>query len=53
MERLYTASEIARKVTELGNEISQVYKGQELFVIGILKGGSCSWRTSSAALGSP
>lgn len=39
MEKLYTASEIARKVTELGNEISQVYKGQELFVIGILKGG--------------
>ena len=39
MKKLYTASEIARKVTELGEAISQAYKGHELIVVGILKGG--------------
>lgn len=39
MKKLYTASAIAQKVAELGEEISQAYQGHELFVIGILKGG--------------
>jgi hypoxanthine phosphoribosyltransferase len=39
MKMLYSASEIARKVTELGDEISQAYQDQELFIVGILKGG--------------
>ena len=39
MKMLYTAGEIAKKVQELGEEISQVYQGTELYVVGILKGG--------------
>jgi hypoxanthine phosphoribosyltransferase len=39
MKMLYTAGEIAEKVQELGKEISQVYQGTELYVVGILKGG--------------
>lgn len=39
MKKLFTASEIARKVALLGEEISREYQGNELFVVGILKGG--------------
>src|SRR5512137_758292 len=39
MKMLYTAGEIAKKVQELGEEISRVYQGTELYVVGILKGG--------------
>ena len=37
-EVLLPAGEIARRVKELGNEISRDYRGKSLFVIGILKG---------------
>lgn len=39
MKVLYTASEIAEKVAELGDKISLAYQGHELFIVGILKGG--------------
>jgi hypoxanthine phosphoribosyltransferase len=39
MKILYTADEIAEKVNDLGKEISQVYQGTELYIVGILKGG--------------
>jgi hypoxanthine phosphoribosyltransferase len=39
MKVLYTASEIAQKVAELGDKISLAYQGHELFIVGILKGG--------------
>ncbi|HPI92920.1 MAG TPA: hypoxanthine phosphoribosyltransferase [Deltaproteobacteria bacterium] len=39
MKVLYTAGEIARKVSALGEEITQQYQGHELFIVGILKGG--------------
>lgn len=35
---LYTAAEISKKVYELGERISADYKGQELLLIGIMKG---------------
>lgn len=39
MKVLYTAGEIADTIADLGERISQAYKGQELFIVGILKGG--------------
>ncbi|MGC9325065.1 MAG: hypoxanthine phosphoribosyltransferase [Desulfomonilia bacterium] len=39
MKILYSADEIARKVEDLGKEISSAYTGKELFIVGILKGG--------------
>jgi len=39
MKILYTAGEIAEKVKEIGKEITEVYKGTDLLIIGILKGG--------------
>lgn len=36
---LYNAREIARKVQELGEKITSVYEGEELYIVGILKGG--------------
>lgn len=39
MKVLYTAGEIAEKISELGDRISRAYKGNELHVVGILKGG--------------
>jgi hypoxanthine phosphoribosyltransferase len=39
MKILYTAGEIAEKVNNLGKEITQVYQGTELYIVGILKGG--------------
>ncbi len=39
MKILYTAGEIAEKVKEIGEEITRVYKGTDLFIVGILKGG--------------
>lgn len=35
---LISAEEIARRVQELGQQISQDYQGQDLVIIGILKG---------------
>lgn len=39
MKVLYPASVITGKVRELGEAITEEYRGKELFVIGILKGG--------------
>lgn len=39
MKILYSAVEIAEKVKEIGNEITEAYKGTDLFIVGILKGG--------------
>ena len=39
MKVLYTAGEIAEKIAELGKRISSAYQGQDLFIVGILKGG--------------
>jgi len=39
MKVLYSAEEIADRVKDLGKEISQVYAGTELYIVGILKGG--------------
>lgn len=39
MKKLYNAGDIARRVSELGEEISHAYQGHELFIVGILKGG--------------
>jgi hypoxanthine phosphoribosyltransferase len=39
MKILYSAGEIAEKVSSLGREITQAYQGTELYIIGILKGG--------------
>ncbi len=39
MKVLYTAGEIAERIAELGDRISQAYQGHELFIVGILKGG--------------
>ncbi|MDT8273332.1 MAG: hypoxanthine phosphoribosyltransferase [Desulfomonilia bacterium] len=39
MKILYSASDIAQKVQELGQEISSAYRGQDLLIVGILKGG--------------
>lgn len=37
-EVLFTREEIAERVRELGTEISQVYEGEEILVISLLKG---------------
>jgi hypoxanthine phosphoribosyltransferase len=39
MKVLYTAGEIAERIAELGEKISQAYQGHELLIVGILKGG--------------
>jgi len=39
MKVLFNASQIDQRVRELGREISSSYQGDELFIIGILKGG--------------
>jgi hypoxanthine phosphoribosyltransferase len=39
MRVLYSADEIAEKVAELGKRISLAYQGNEVCIIGILKGG--------------
>lgn len=39
MRKLYDARAIARKVKELAGQITRTYEGEELLVIGILKGG--------------
>ena len=40
IELMFTAEEIAKRVTELGKEITEDYEGKELVLIGVLKG-SC------------
>jgi hypoxanthine phosphoribosyltransferase len=39
MKVLYNAREIAEKVRDLGEKITSVYEGDELYIVGILKGG--------------
>jgi hypoxanthine phosphoribosyltransferase len=39
MKILYTSGEIAEKVKDIGKEITRVYNGADLYVVGILKGG--------------
>ncbi len=38
LEVLYTAEEIAQRVNELGTQITQDYQGNDLVLIGVLKG---------------
>ncbi len=39
MEVLFNAGQISSRIQELGREISDIYRGQGLVVIGVLKGG--------------
>ena len=40
-EVLYSASEIERRLSELGSEIARAYAGRELLLVGVLKGVTC------------
>ncbi len=40
-EVLYSASEIERRIGELGSEIAHDYQGRELLLVGVLKGVTC------------
>ena len=40
LEVLFSAEEIANRVTEIGNQITAEYAGKELILVGVLKGSS-------------
>ena len=45
LELMYSADEIAERVRDLGAQITAEYAGNELVLVGVLKGSCVFWRT--------